>query len=340
VRAHLRLALVRSRAAELLSLLALVGFGSAAAQAATAARPVIPWLDQRPAQASAHPPLAAPCRAERLHAHLFLQGATGSLVGGVELTNAGSTPCSLLGWPQLSFTGAAAASTRWQIKRVARSPQPPDVVADPLGSLRALAPGKTASVSLFWSNWCAPGNPGGGNLSAPPDGLRITFVNRSSLVVPLAHAPRCDGAQAPSILSVAPFTPTPRRLPASSRLPLRVAIVGPRPVQVKPGLRGFRVRRGELLHYRVALTNTGQRPFRFARTSCPIYIEQMLPAPAQAYVLNCRPLTAIAPHRSVLFAMQIPIPANTRLGNNSLTWELAPRTYDAPFAPAALWVVR
>ena len=57
-------------------------------------------------------------------------------------------------------------------------------------------------------------------------------------------------------------------------------------------------------------------------------------------MLNCRPVTEIAPHRSVLFQMQISIPANTRLGNNSLTWELAPKTYDAPFAPAALWVVR
>ena len=31
--------------------------------------------------------------------------------------------------------------------------------------------------------------------------------------------------------------------------------------------------------------------------------------------------------------------AHARLGDNSLTWELAPRTYAAPFAPAAVWVV-
>jgi hypothetical protein len=339
LRTQPRLAPVRSKAATLVLSLLLIGCGSAAAQAAAGAPPVIPWLDQRPHRASAHPPLAAACRAGRLHAHLFLQGATGSLVGGVELTNAGHAPCSLLGWPRLSFTGAAA-STRWKIRRLARSPQPPDVLADPPGSLRALAPGKTASVSLFWSNWCEPGNPGGGNLSTPPDGLRVAFASRTSLVVPLAHAPRCDGPQAPSILSASPFTPSARTLGPSSRLPLRVTIVGPRPVQVKPGLRAFRVRRGELLHYRVALTNTGKTSFRFAHTSCPTYIEQMLPAPTQPYVLNCRPVTEIAPGRRVLFQMQIPIPASTRLGNNSLTWELAPKTYEAPFAPAALWVVR
>jgi len=290
--------------------------------------------------AAAHPPLAPPCRAGQLRAQLFLQGATGSLVGGVELTNAGSVPCALLGWPRLSFTGAAVASTRWRVKRLARSPEPPDVLADPPGSLRALAPGKTASVALFWSNWCGPGSQPAGGPGQPPDGLRLGLRSGTTLVVPLTQAPRCDAPQDPSTLSVAPFTPTARRLPASSRLPLKVAIVGPRPVKIKPGLRAFRARRGELLHFRVALTNTGNRPFRFARTSCPIYIEQMLPAPAQPYVLNCRPVAPIAPHRSVLFEMQIPIPANARLGNNSLTWELAPKTHEAPFAPAAVWVVR
>lgn len=327
----------RTAASTLVLLLALAGLAVASARAAA---PTIPWLDQRPVKASAHPPLVAPCRADRLHAHLFLQGATGSLVGGVDLTNAGRSACSLLGWPRLSFTGATAAATRVRIKRLARPPQPPDVLADPPGSLRALAPGKSASVSLFWSNWCGPGNPGGGNASTPPDGLRIAFASHTSLVVPLAQAPRCDQPQAPSSLSVAPFTPTPRRLPERSRLPMRVTIVGPRPVEIKPGLRAFRVRRGELLHYRVALTNTSSKPFWFAHTSCPVYIEQIIPAAPLAYVLNCRPVTEIAPHGSVLFAMQIPIPADSRLGNNSLTWELAPKTYEAPFAPAALWVDR
>jgi len=333
MRPHLRVRDVRVATPLLcLSLLA-VGSGVAAASS------VIPWRDQRPQRASAHPPLAAPCRAGRLRAHLFLQGATGSLVGGVELTNTGRSPCSLLGWPGLSFTGTPAP-TRWQVKRLARSPQPLDVIADPPGSLRALAPGKSASVSLFWSNWCEPGNPGGGNLSNPPSGIRLAFASHTSLVVPLTSAPRCDQPQAPSLLSVSPFTPTARRLGPNSRLPLQVTIVGPRPVQLKPGLRAFRVQRGELLHYRVQLTNTGARSFRFAPTSCPNYIEQILPDPAQPYLLNCQPVGAIAPHRSVLFAMQIRIPNHIHLGNNSLTWQLAPKTYDAPFTPAALWVIR
>jgi hypothetical protein len=42
----------------------------------------------------------------------------------------------------------------------------------------------------------------------------------------------------------------------------------------------------------------------------------------------------------VLFEMQIPIPADARLGNTGLTWVLAPKTYEAPFASAAVRVVR
>ena len=297
---------------------------------AASASPVIPWVDQRPVKATAHPPLAPPCSARNLRAHLFLQGATGSLVGGVDLTNAGSSSCALVGRPHVSFTGAAAATERWRVRRSARSPEPLEVLVDPPGSLRALVPGKSAGLTLYWSNWCGQG----------PSGLRIRLPNGSSLVVPLRQAPRCDAPQDPSLLSVAPFTPTARTLPPSSRLPLAAAIVGPRPVLVKPGLRAFRVRRGALLSFRVALTNGGKTVFRFARSSCPVFVEELWPTAPQPYVLNCRPVPPIAPHGTVLFEMRIPVPAGARVGNTLLTWELAPKTYEAPSASAAVWVVR
>jgi hypothetical protein len=107
---------------------------------------------------------------------------------------------------------------------------------------------------------------------------------------------------------------------------------------VKPGLRAFRARRGRLLRYRVAVTNTSGTTFRLAGTSCPIYIEQLTGLPAQAYVLNCRPVGAIAPRGRVLFEMRLRVPAHAPLGARGLTWELAPRTYLAPFASAAVWI--
>ena len=321
-----------------LVILASLAVLAAAGAVSAAPPPAIAWLDQRPVKASAHPPLASPCRGSALRAQLFLQGATGSLVGGVNLMNVGSAPCSLLGWPTVSFTGAAASTTRVKVKELPRSPAPVDVLADPPGSLRALAPGKSATVSLWWSNWCGPGSTPTGSPGTPPTGLDLTLVNATRVIVPLKQAPRCDAPQSPSLLSVGPFTPTELHLPASSRLPLRATIVGVRPVQVKPGLRAFRVHRSELLRYKVAVTNTGTRAFRFAGSSCPVYIEEVVPGPQELYVLNCRLADTIASGATVVFAMQLRIPANAHLGNTGLTWELAPKTYQAPFASVAVWV--
>ena len=286
----------------------------------------IPWLPQRPVTVDAHPPRAPACRAGALHAHLNLQGATGNLIGGIDLLNAGARPCSLVGAPRISFAGTTA---QWRLQRIAVQ-QPVDVLADPPGSLRALAPGRSASIELFWSNWCG----------TAPSGFAVRLGGGTTLLVPTVRTPRCDAPTSPSVLSVAPFTPTERRLPASSRLPLAVAAVGPKPVRVKPGVRAFRVRGGTLFRYEVAVTNTGPTPFRFAGSSCPVYIEQLNAAAARPYVLNCRPAGTIAPHATVRFEMQIPIPADARLGAGIVTWELAPRTYDAPFATADVWVTR
>jgi hypothetical protein len=283
--------------------------------------------------------LAPACQASDLRARLFLQGSTGSLVGGVNVLNAGSTACSLAGRPDVSFTGAAAAAEKWQVKKLPARQAPPDVLADPQGSLRALQPGKSAGIAVFWSNWCGPGAMPAGASGALPDAIVIGLASGTNISLPLARAPRCDAPQYPSTISIGRFTPTSRRLPPSSRLPLHAAIVGSRPVRVKPGLRAFRVHRGELFRYEVALTNTGRSAFRFARSSCPNYIEALTPSSPQAYVLNCRPIGEIAARETVRFAMRIRVPATARLGIGSLTWELAPKTYEAPFAPAALWVL-
>ncbi len=299
---------------------------------------VVPWIDKRPVKAPAHVPLAARCQARDIRAHLFLQGATGSLVGGVSLVNAGVRPCSLVGWPTVTFAGPAASGEKWRVKRLAASPSPPEAISDPPGSLRALLPGKTAATAIFWSNWCGPGSTPAGSPGAFPTKLILGLPGGATIGIPLAHAPRCDQPDDPSTVSVGPFTPAPRFLPASSRLPLRAVVVGRRPVRVKPGLRAFRARRGQRLRYDVAVTNTGARPFRFASTSCPTYIEQVSDAPAQAYVLNCRPVDTIASHATVVFGMRVDVPARARAGENSLTWELAPRTYEPPFASAALRV--
>jgi hypothetical protein len=226
------------------------------------------------------------------------------------------------------------------VRRLARSPEPLDVLADPRGSLRALGRGKTATASLFWSNWCGPGARPTGDHGRIPAAILLRLPGGTTLALALTQAPRCDAPQAPSILAVAPFTPAVRTMPPSSRLPLRAAIAGPRPVTVKAGLRGFRVPRGALLRYQLALTNPSRRSFRFG-ASCPVYVEQLVPSvPARAYILNCRPAGAIAAGATALFEVLLPVPAGARLGSNGLSIELAPRTYEPPFATAAVYIIR
>jgi hypothetical protein len=278
----------------------------------------VPWLDLRPARAPANPPLARPCRPRDLHARLFLQGETGSLVGGVSVVNASHRACALVGRPQIALRGAPAARLRirpmaWPAPRCCS----PDVLADPPGSLRALQPGKQADAYVFWSNWCRP----------PPARLEVRLPTGGSIDLPLRRAPRCDQPRQPSLLRVSRFEPAVRQLPRSSRLPLRAVIL--RPPQP---------RRGRVLRYRVALLNTGATPFRFAATSCPVYIEQLASSPPQAYVLNCRGVAAVPPHGRAVFAMELRVAQDARVGPSDLSWELAPRTFDAPLADAAVRV--
>jgi hypothetical protein len=297
-----------------------------AALVALAAVSPIPWIDRQPVKASAHPLLASPCRTSQLGSRLSLQGATGSLVGGVDLTNDGRRACALLGRPVVSFVGATEP-----VMVLAAAPQAglDDALLDPPGSLRALAPGKTAAVTLWWSNWCGRGANAGGRGGAPPRAIRLGLPGGTAVVLPLRRASRCDDPHAPSTIQVGPFQPALRHLGPSSRLPLAAAIVGSRP---------FRVRRGAVLHFVVALTNTGSRSFSFGST-CPVYEESLGRPHGQAYVLNCRPAGSIPPHRTLRFAMQLRVPARSRSGYDRLTWELAPTTYLAPNASADVRVI-
>jgi hypothetical protein len=286
----------------------------------------IPWIDRQPVKASAHPPLAAPCRASQLGSRLFLQGATGSLVGGVDLTNNGRRACALVGRPVVSFVGATKP-----VMVLAAAPQTGQDAAllDPPGSLRALEPGKAASVSLWWSNWCGRGGRAGGRGGVPPSAIRLGLPGGTTVLLPLRRASRCDDPHAPSTIQVGPFQPALRHLGPSSRLPLAAAIFGSRP---------FRARTGTIFHFVVGLTNTSSTPFSFGNT-CPVYEESLDRPRGHAYVLNCRPAGSIPPHRTVRFAMRLRVPAPSRGGDNLLTWELAPETYLAPNASADVRVV-
>jgi len=72
----------------------------------------------------------------------------------------------------------------------------------------------------------------------------------------------------------------------------------------------------------VRLENVGKEPIAFP--DCPTYGEWAANSSAafakDFYVLNCRPVGAIAPGQSVRFAMEIPVPSGTAPGQYTLYW--------------------
>lgn len=290
----------------------------------------IPWLPTRPRLGPAHPPLAPACTAGQLRATLELQGATGNLAGGIAIVNRSAKPCALVGRPRLGFAGA---TSKWRETRY-RNPSPFDPLAPPRGSLRALPPGESVWVGLWWSNWCGRGSRPNGDSGQPPAAMLLKAPGGGTVALrqnriggggrPLG-APPC---YAPiSTLGATRFTPFVPQGGPSSALPLRARIVsGVAGASPAPS---FVARPGSWLSYTVVLTNRGKHVFRFGR-SCPVYTEGF--KRLQAYVLDCRPVGSIGPGDSVRFAMRLHVPRDFDASAPAFGWTLAPHTWNAPQA--------
>lgn len=151
---------------------------------------------------SGHPTVApgSSCAAANLRAATAIDGAAGSVVGSVELTNAGAATCTVSGRPTLSLSTLGHALTARAIE------VPPqwrvDGTAAPAGwPIVTLRPGGVASIRVRWSNACPQvSSPvvwhvdlGGG-----AGGLDATGA---------ALNPSCLGSAEPSSLEVGPFEP-------------------------------------------------------------------------------------------------------------------------------------
>lgn len=143
------------------------------------------------------------CVAAELRATVGLQGATGSQLGGVSVTNASRHTCALPATPQVSLI--------WHGRRLAVRQ-----VAFPAGWLRAeyphgstrvrvLKPRQTAFVVLQWWTWCGP-RPWGRGYFKGFVKLRLPG-QQSSVMARLREvaAPYCNSP--PSTLRVSPFLP-------------------------------------------------------------------------------------------------------------------------------------
>ena len=267
---------------------------------------VIPCVPAEPPP-TPHPPPARPCRAAELRVVSYeVQGATGSLAGGVVLRNAGA-PCSLVGRPQVTFDSpqiVTEGSFRWPDS----DPVPPSF------SMRAIPTGARVGFDLWWSNWCG----------LPPATMLVGLPHGGGVVrVEAGGAPRCDSTFDASSISVSTFRQMTPQAALSTHLPFAI---------------GFRqapvaVRAGSVLRFEVTLRNTGAKPFRFG--SCPAYVESLVETTIidELHVLNCRPAGAIAPGGTRVFAMQMRVPARAAGREWALFFELGPHTYEPDQAP-------
>jgi hypothetical protein len=294
----------------------------ASAASGSNARGPIPWLPTRP-PTIVEPPIASPCRAADLHAELRVQGALGSLIGGVFVRNVGEAPCSLSGRPFARFEGGPAAETDLRLVPAAADPLDTSLIYDRASSLHALGRGRLAVVRVLWSNWCPP-DVIQTSIGRPPARLDLVLPAGGELSAPVNGAPRCDAPQAPSTLAIKPFARSGRQARPSSQLPLKAVIVGKLPNLKAPS---FRARVGGLLRYQVMLTNVSRRPFRFR--NCPTYVQD-LDGRSQRYVLNCRPVGSLRPRQTVRFNMVLRVPRTARPGRRGLFWLLGPQTYLPP----------
>ena len=341
----------RARRRRLFALAALIAAGAVTAGVLAfgggGASGGVPWLPTRPQLGATNPPLAPACTASQLRGKLGLQGIGFGTIGGpLMITNRGSAPCALVGMPKLSFAGA---TSNWHLRRHGQPSTVHDPLTPPQGSLRALAPGRWAATYLLWGNWCGrgssaersdPGQPPRAFVLSAPGGGRISIGgNLRSHRLP---TPICQASGGSSTLEASRFTPIVPQGPPSSALPLAAKIVPTGHVPyANDTSRSFSVvtaHPGTWLSYTVVLTNRRATPFSFGRR-CPAYVESVIGTRQAAYVLNCHAVGAIAPHAAVRFDMRVPVPRHLKLGDAyTVTWELAPHSWNAPLAQISLRV--
>jgi hypothetical protein len=136
---------------------------------------------------------AAPlCRTSQLSATAGLNGAGGTMIGPVKLTNTGAGACSLPhGRPQVRIVwqGGILAARETGGMRVWGEPP-----------ARWLAPHSTAAVYVDWSNWC--GKPGDGTIIRPTFELRWGGGPAVDAPSQAMSPPRCGSSTAGSSIAV------------------------------------------------------------------------------------------------------------------------------------------
>ena len=283
---------------------------------------VVPWIPKAP-PALVRPALAPACKASDLRvgrAPIFTNGIPGGgFAGSVLVRNAGPA-CSLLGTPKLGFTGGEARVTQ---QPLSRGIAPAADLLPPPFSMRAVPRGRTVWLAVAWRSWCG---------RTAPTRLTITLPSGGTLRLFPGGTPSCHGGRSTTTVQTDAFQPYIAPATPSTAIPLKATL----------DENHYTATRGSTLRYRVTLANQSGNNYRFG-SSCPVYVElagtptTMLTGSGGAkevHYLNCRGVVVRA-YESVTFAMELRIPKTLRRAF-LLEWQLAPHSYQAPFAPAGV----
>lgn len=283
---------------------------------------VVPWVNATPPPQPARPtPRPVPpgtrvCTPDDLTATAEWQGATGSMAGGIRVTNVSSSACVVDGPPKLAVikAGTTTMPTAYSASQVL-----PGGTAPPGAGL--LEPGDEGSWWLFWTNWCGQ--------DLVPTTLAVTLPDGSGTVaaVPgssppgagMSGRPRCDAPSSPSSLTVTAFEYQPPEPALVEQQPAFTKITAPPTASI-----------GQDVTFTVALTNLGDKPALF--DPCPTYSEDLLvaglrlkPPADHDYALNCSAIESpLAPGAMIVLEMRYPIPATVPPGPAELLWSMDP----------------
>jgi hypothetical protein len=149
---------------------------------------------------SPSPAPASSCTATDLRATAALQGAAGSVLGAIDLTNISAGTCTLQGRPLVTIfsspghevsVGVVAVPPQWQVDGTSRPSDWPVV---------RLRPGSTAAIRVRWFDQCP-------ELSDTAT-WSIGLTTGGSLEVSGVRAPPCLGTATQPTLEVGPFEPS------------------------------------------------------------------------------------------------------------------------------------
>jgi hypothetical protein len=279
----------------------------------------IPWVDGpiRDANLGRHTPRYVPpvprgadeCRSSDLRLSVEEPQPLNSVTTIYALTahNVSQRTCALAGRPWIEVPPSRAPL---RILSTGSLDPPPGFPRQ--GVRFGLAPGQIAYASLSNVRLC------------PVSRAEVTLaiqVGMNSSYRGLPMPVRTCTAEGGS-LEIGPWAPPHPPEPAPLRWSIRASIEGVHDLEA-----------GAILRYRVRLTNTSVKPFRFP--FCPLHAAGLDGGDGTVAPLNCKSTGALSPRESAVFEMRLRVSPHFQQGEHRLGWRLTGETGESVAEAAA-----